>query len=257
MRFREHWAPVVSSAGRARPGPPAAALLPAACCVSLGSLLPVSELVLRLLRPGPGAGLVPPGSVQRPGQAEKRENGGHRGPPTPGLWLGHPAASRKPVRTPGDSPPAENLGTSALWEWERGPQSERGALGWERGRGRDGGALDRGWVETRHRGREKGCWKGRTPGWGGRRFMEEKRNKMERRGGDKRKTRRQRGGEMRRRKGEIQRRELKEGGRREKRWKGEGRGKTWGESAGNRTRGEGGDGGAQRTAEGGAGREGG
>lgn len=174
-----------------------------------------------MLRPGPGAGLVPPGSVQRPGQAEKRENGGHRGPPTPGLWLGHPAASRKPVRTPGDSPPAENLGTSALWEWERGPQSERGALGWERGRGRDGGALDRGWVETRHRGREKGCWKGRTPGWGGRRFMEEKRNKMERgrqeknekteRGRDEKKKRRD--SEARTQRGRKERKEME--GRRE------------------------------------------
>lgn len=113
---QEHWAPVFSSARRAGDKVlPAAALLPAACCVSLGNLLPVPELVLRFLLPGSGTGLVPPGSVQSPGQTEKRENGCHRGPPTPGLWLGRPASSTKPARTHWVAPhPAQNWETPEL-----------------------------------------------------------------------------------------------------------------------------------------------
>lgn len=47
---------------------------PPTCCASLGNLLPASEPVPR--SPARGAGLIPPGSVQSPGQTGKREKMG-------------------------------------------------------------------------------------------------------------------------------------------------------------------------------------
>lgn len=64
--------------------------LPLTCCVSLGNSLLVSEHGPRSLLPGPGAGLIPPASVQSAGQTGKRENGCHKGPSTRGVRLGSP-----------------------------------------------------------------------------------------------------------------------------------------------------------------------
>lgn len=54
--------------------------LPLTCFVSLGNLLLVSELVCHFLLPGPGAGLIPPGSVQSPGQRRKEKKSVSRKP---------------------------------------------------------------------------------------------------------------------------------------------------------------------------------
>lgn len=68
--------PGISRVGKEQGGP--ASPCPATYMLwSPGTSLPVSgQLLVRFLLPGPGAGLLPPGSVQGPGQTEKREKKG-------------------------------------------------------------------------------------------------------------------------------------------------------------------------------------
>lgn len=145
------------------------------CCVSLGNLLPVSELVLRFLLPGPGAGLVPPGSVQSPGQTEERK-WVSQGSSHPRALAWPPRLLHKACEDPWVAPHPAQTGKPQSFENRRGRCRVRGEPWGEgvRGAGMAGwGGLDRCWVETRHRGREA-AGRGEPRGGGGGRFMEEK-----------------------------------------------------------------------------------
>lgn len=164
--------PGISRVGKEQGGP--ASPCPATYMLwSPGNSLPVSEPAPRFLLPGPGPGLLPPGSVQGPGQTEKRERKGVTHALAPRGAAGFAALLRavQPLATNAAPIPRWMSAQDFRQGDGRGAQGPCGGLGVEGPPGRQGSEERRGQCEGRSLGGERGRIS---------RFREEREEKRER-----------------------------------------------------------------------------